>query len=114
MVPTTMKCRLPNVHELFLCIGFSFSGCYSSQQLTQNNILLPLTTLKIQDFSRLLCKIQGFQGLEFGPIKFKAFQDFQGPVQTLISNTRMIFTGSLFGLTVWDTKSSPVEQAMTI
>ena len=34
----------------------------------------------IQDFSSLLCKIQG---LEFGPIKFKAFQDFQGPVRTL-------------------------------
>ena len=33
--------------------------------------------------SRLLCKIQGFQGLEFDPIKFKAIQDFQGPVQTL-------------------------------
>ena len=37
---------------------------------------------KIQDFPRLLYKIQGFQGLEFGPIKFKAFQDFQGPVWT--------------------------------
>ena len=37
----------------------------------------------IQDFSRLLCKIQGLQGLEFGPMKFKAFQDFQGPVRTL-------------------------------
>ena len=29
----------------------------------------------IQDFSRLLCKIHGFQGLEFDPIKFKTFKD---------------------------------------
>ena len=40
-------------------------------------------THKIQDFSRLFGKIQGFQGLELGPMKFKAFQDFQGPVRTL-------------------------------
>ena len=46
-----------NVHKLFLCVGFS--GCYSSQQLSQNNI-------------------------EFGPIKFKVFQNFQGPVRTLV------------------------------
>ena len=58
MAPTTMKCRLLNVHDLFLCIGFSFPGCYLSQQLSQNNILL--TT-----------------------IKFKTFQDFQGPARTL-------------------------------
>ena len=50
-----MKCRLPNVHKLFLCLGFSLSCCYSSQQLSQNNIL---TT-----------------------IKFKTFQDFQGPYE---------------------------------
>ena len=43
-------------------------------------------THKIQDFSRLLGKIQGFQGLELGPMKFKAFQDFQGPVWTLLCN----------------------------
>ena len=79
MAPTTMKCPLPNVHELFLYIVFSFSGYYSSQQLSQNTILL--TTIKF--FSRLLCKIQGFQGFEFGPIKFKAFQCFQDPIWTL-------------------------------
>ena len=82
MVLTTMKCQLPNVHELFLYIGFSFSGCYLSQQLSQNNILL--TTIKFKT-SRLLCKIQGFQGLEFGPITFKVSQVFQGPVWTLHS-----------------------------
>ena len=48
MVSTTMKCQLPNVHELFLCIGFSFSGCYSSQHLSQNNILL--TAIKFNTF----------------------------------------------------------------
>ena len=41
MAPTTMKCPLPNVHmSYFSCIGFSFSGCYLSQHLSQNNILL--------------------------------------------------------------------------
>ena len=35
----------------------------------------------MQDFLRRLYKIQGVQGLEFGPIKFKAFQ---APVRTLI------------------------------
>ena len=83
MAPTTMKCQLPKVHKLFLCVGFSFYGCYSSQQLSQNNILFTIIKF-IQDFSRLLCKIQSFQGLEFGPIKFKAYQDFQGPVRTLL------------------------------
>ena len=29
---------LRDVHKLFLCVGFFFSSCYSSQQLTQNNI----------------------------------------------------------------------------
>ena len=73
------------MHTIYFCgfLGFSFSGCYSSQQLSQNTILL--ITIKFQDFSRLLYKIQGFQGLEFGSIKFKAFQDFQGPVRTLCS-----------------------------
>ena len=55
--------------------------------------LLFVTTIKskqnfIDYFSRLFCKIQGFQGLEFGPIKFKAFQDFQGPIQTLYNGTQ--------------------------
>ena len=29
---------------------------------------------KIQGFSRKLCKIQGFQGLELGPLKIKALK----------------------------------------
>jgi len=41
-----------------------FAAC-----LTNNNFIG-----KIQGFPRLLCKIKGFQGLEFGPVKFKAFQ----------------------------------------
>ena len=61
-------------HDLFLCIGFSFSGCYSSQQFRQNNILF--TTIKFKT-------LQNFQGLEFSPIKFKAYQDFQNPVWTM-------------------------------
>ena len=76
-----MKCWLPNVHKLFLCTGFSFSGSYSSQQFSQNTILL--TTIKFKTLQDYFCKIQGFQSLKFGPFKFKAFQDFQGPVWTL-------------------------------
>ena len=68
----------PILHKLFWCIGFSFFCCYSSQQLIYLS-----TTIKFKVFSRLLYKIQGFQGLEFGPIKFKAFQD---PIRTLLSN----------------------------
>ena len=56
-----MKCRLPNVHELFLCVGFSFSGCYSSQQLSQNNILL--TTIKLKTFHDYFVKFKDFKAL---------------------------------------------------
>ena len=60
----------------------AFSGCYLLQHLSQNNILL--TTIKFKTFQDyVLCKIQRFQGLEFGTIKSKAFQDFQGPIRTL-------------------------------
>ena len=38
-------------HDLFLSTGFSFSGCSSSQQLSQNTILL--TTIKFKDFKAL-------------------------------------------------------------
>ena len=61
MVPTTIKCWLSNVHELFLCIGFSFSGCYLSQQLSQNNILL--TTIKFKNFQDYFVKFKDFKTL---------------------------------------------------
>ena len=88
MAPTIMKCRLPNVHELFVCIGFSFSGCYSSKQLSQNNILL--STIKFSRFSRLFCKIQGFQGLEFGPIKLANSTEFMTSVHRTTSQLNYI------------------------
>jgi len=72
MAPTTMKCRLPNMYELFLSIGFSCSGCYSSQQFSQNNILM--TTIKLKTFQDYFVKFK----------HFRAFQDFQGPVRTLL------------------------------
>ena len=56
-----MKCWLPNVHELFLCIGFLFSGCYSSEQLSQNNILL--TTIKFKTFQDYFVKFKDFKAL---------------------------------------------------
>ena len=56
MAPTTMKCPLPNVH-----IGFSFSGCYSSQKLSQNNILL--TTIKFKTFQDYFVKFKDFKAL---------------------------------------------------
>ena len=80
MALTTMKCtmctRFIFVHRLFLFWLLFVTTIESKHYFIDHNY--------IQDFSRLLCKIQGFQGLEFGPIKFKAFQDFQGPVRTLI------------------------------
>ena len=80
MAPTTMKCRLPNVHELFLCIGFSFSGCYSSQQLTQNNILL--TTIKFKTFQDYFIKFKDVKALNLVQSNsrlFKTFKALYGP-----------------------------------
>ena len=51
-------------HKLFLCISFSFSGCYSSQKLSQNNILM--TTIKFktfQDYLRYFVKFNEFKAL---------------------------------------------------
>ena len=56
-----MKCQLLNVHELFLCMGFTFPGCYSSQQLSQNNILL--TTIKFKTFKDYFVKFKDFKAL---------------------------------------------------
>ena len=52
-------------HELFLCIGFYFSGCYSSQQLSQNNILL--TTIKFKTFLDDFVKFKDFKTLNSRP-----------------------------------------------
>ena len=45
--------------KLFLCIGVSFSGCYSSQQLSQSNILL--TTIKFKTFQDYFVKFKDFK-----------------------------------------------------
>ena len=77
MVPTTMKCRLPNVHELFLCIGFSFSGCYSSQQLSQKNILL--TTIKFKTFQDYFVKFKDLKALKLVQSNSRLFKTFKAP-----------------------------------
>ena len=77
MAPTTMKCRLANVHKLFLCIGFSFTGCYSSQQLRQNNILL--TTVKFQTFQDYFVKFKDFKALNLVQSNSRLFKALYGP-----------------------------------
>ena len=54
-----LRCWLPNVHKLVLCISFCFSGCYSSKQLSQNNILL--TTIKFKTFQDYFVKFKEFK-----------------------------------------------------
>ena len=86
-----MKCRLPMqcAHELFLCIGFSFYGCYSSQQLSQNHILL--TTIKFKTFQDYFVKFKDFKALNLNLLKgvqsevqrdsedsWEVFDEFQG------------------------------------
>ena len=93
--------------ELFLWVGFPFCLTATGLHLLvrhDNRVQKDLLTT-IKDFSRLLYNIQGFQGLEFGSIKFKAFQDFQGLVRTptfkmfpKVSN-RFHFSDELIGLT---------------
>ena len=77
MALTTMKCWLPNVHELFLCVGFSFSGCYSSQQLSQNNILL--TTIKFKTFQDYFVKFKDFKALSLVQSNSRLFKTFKAP-----------------------------------
>ena len=77
MALTTMKCPLPNVHELFLCVGFSFSGCYSSQQLSQNNILL--TTIKFKTFQDYFVKFKDFKALNLVQTNARLFKTFKAP-----------------------------------
>ena len=75
MVPTIMIGRLSNGHELFLCGGFSFSGCYSSQQLSQNNILL--TTIKFKTFQDYFAKFKDFKALNLVQSNSKLFKTFK-------------------------------------
>ena len=72
------------MHELFLCIGFSFSGCYSSQ-LSQNNILL--ITIKFKTFQDYFVKFMDFKALNLVQSNsrlFKAFKDPHGPCELAI------------------------------
>ena len=50
-------------------------------------IFLCVGTFKVKTFPDYFVKFKDFEDLEFGQIKFKAFQDLQGPVRTLIHNT---------------------------
>ena len=62
--------------KLFLCIGFSFSGCYSSQQLSQNNILL--TTIKFKTFQDYFVKFKDFKALNLVQyLKSRLFKTFK-------------------------------------
>ena len=74
MALTTMKCQLPNVHELFLCIGFSFSGCYPSQQLSQNSILL--IPIKFKTFQDYFLKFKDFKALNLVQSNSRLFKTF--------------------------------------
>ena len=69
-----MKCWLPNVHELFLCIGFSFYGYYSSQQLSQNNILF--TAIKFKTFQDFV-KFKDFKALNLVQSNSRLFKTFK-------------------------------------
>ena len=77
-----MKCWLPNMHKLFLCIGFSFSGCYSSQQLSQNNILL--TTIKFKTFPDYFVKFKDFKALNLVQSNSRLFKTFKALYNTPI------------------------------
>ena len=82
------------VYRLFLFWLLFVTTIESKQYFIDHN--------QIQDVSRLLCKIQGFKGLEFGPIKFKVFQDFQGPVRTL----------TILHQDLWHTSSSKCKNTL--
>ena len=64
-------------HEIFLCIVFHFSGCYSSQQLSQNNILL--TTIKFKTFQDYLVKFKDFKALNLVQSNSRLFTTFTDP-----------------------------------
>ena len=62
-------------HELFLCIGFSFSDCYLSEQLSQNNILL--TTIKFKTFQDYFVKFKDFKALNLDQPNSRLFKIFK-------------------------------------
>ena len=91
MAPTTMKCRLPNVHELFVCVDFAFSGCYSSKQLSQNNILL--TTIKFKTFQDYFVKFKDFKALNLvqsNSMLFKTFKALYGLEKSVLNTNYFI------------------------
>ena len=56
--------RQPQINEMLIAqyaLGFGFSGCYSSQQLSQNNNLL--TTIKFKTFQDYFVKFKDFKAL---------------------------------------------------
>ena len=96
-----MKCQLPNVHELFMCVGFSISGCYSSQHLSQNNILL--TTIKIKTFldyqGRYFVKFKDFKALNLVQSNSRLFQTFKalyGPCYAFCDNLVLLKLEKVF------------------
>ena len=57
------------------CIGFS--GCYPSQQLSQNNILL--TTIKFKTFQHYFIKFKDFKALNLVQSNSRLFKTFKAP-----------------------------------
>ena len=72
--------KRPLLNVFVHIIGFSFSGCYSSRQLSKNNILL--TTIKFKLFQDYFVKFKDFKALnlvESNSSLFKAFKAPYGP-----------------------------------
>ena len=65
------------MHDLFLCIGFSIYGYYSSQLLCQNNILL--TTIKFMTFQDYFVKFKDYKALNLVQSSSKLFKTPYGP-----------------------------------
>ena len=82
-----------------------FSRC-QQWQCTRTSTRLLFVHDNWVDFSRLLCKIQRFEGLEFGPIKFKVFKIFKAPygLWHLISHAAIWrqTVPSMFSNLAWD------------
>ena len=90
---------LKSVNVLFhISLCFVVNSAQSSLLLLTTVVPNIILTDHNKDLSRQRCKIQELQGLELGPIKFKADQDFQGPIPTVftISKQRILETGDHF------------------
>ena len=76
---------MPNVHELFLVHMLSFSGCYLSQQLSQNNILLTAIKFKtVQDYPGYFVKFKDFKALNLVQSNSRLFKTFKALVTICI------------------------------